>query len=121
MEPSSLRAPSPGSTTNGFTNYPVTVIVQDYGDLKPGTNVSASIRCETVTGALCVPVSAVERGDTVLVPGEGALSEDGSTVVDPSKLEERPVVLGISDGTYIQITTGLEEAKSKISVGRPGC
>ena len=101
-----------GSTTNGFTNYPVTVIVQDYGDLKPGTNVSASIRCETVTGALCVPVSAVERGDTVLVPGEGALSEDGSTVVDPSKLEERPVVLGISDGTYIQITAGLEEGET---------
>ena len=32
-----------GTTTNGFTNYPVTIIIQDYGDLKPGMNVSAEI------------------------------------------------------------------------------
>lgn len=98
-----------GSTTNGFTTYPVTIVVEDYGDLKPGMNVSATILGDTVKGALCVPVGAVNRGNTVLVPGEGAMSEDGTAVADASRLEERPVGLGASDGAYIEITSGLAE------------
>ena len=98
-----------GTTTNGFTTYPVTIRVEEYGDLKPGMNISATILCDTAKNVLCVPVGAVERGDTVLVPGEGALAEDGTAVADPSKLESRPVVLGRSDEAYIEITSGLEE------------
>lgn len=98
-----------GTTTSGFTTYPVTIVIRDYGDLKPGMNVSATILGETVENALCVPVGAVNRGNTVLVPGEGAMSEDGTAVADPSKLEERPITLGKSDDTYIEITSGLAE------------
>ena len=101
-----------GTTTSGFTTYPVTIVVKDYGDLKPGMNVSATILGETVEDALCVPVGAVNRGNTVLVPGEGAMTGDGAAVTDPSKLEERPVTLGKSDDTYIQITSGLEEGET---------
>lgn len=101
-----------GTTTSGFTTYPVTIVVEDYGDLKPGMNVSATILGETVEDALCVPVGAVNRGNTVLVPGEGAMTGDGAAVTDPSKLEERPVTLGKSDDTYIQITSGLEEGET---------
>lgn len=101
-----------GTTTNGFTTYPVTIVVEDYGDLKPGMNVSATILGDTVKDALCVPVGAVNRGNTVLVPGEGAMAEDGSAVADPSRLEERPVTLGQSDGTYIEITSGLTEGET---------
>ena len=95
-----------GTTTGGFTTYPVTIAIADYGDLKPGMNVTAAIRCETAENAVSVPVAAVSRGNVVLVPGEGALAEDG-TVADPAKLEERQVVLGVSDGDYIEITSGL--------------
>ncbi len=98
-----------GTTTSGFTTYPVTIAVQDYGDLKPGMNVSATILGETVRDVLCVPAGAVNRGNTVLVPGQGAMAEDGASVADPSKIEERPVTLGKSDGTYIEITSGLSE------------
>ena len=84
----------------------VTIAIADYGDLKPGMNVTAAIRCETAENAVSVPVAAVSRGNVVLVPGEGALAEDG-TVADPAKLEERQVVLGVSDGDYIEITSGL--------------
>lgn len=101
-----------GTTTNGFTTYPVTIVLEDYGDLKPGMNVSAKIMGETVKGALSVPVAAVSRGNTVLVAQPGALAEDGVTVADPSKAEERPVVLGINDDTYIEITSGLEEGET---------
>ena len=98
-----------GTTTSGFTTYPVTIVIEEYGDLKPGMNVSATILGETVKNALCVPVGAVNRGNTVLVPGEGALTEDGTALADPSGVEERPVTLGKSDDTYIEITSGLAE------------
>lgn len=101
-----------GTTTGGFTTYPVTIVIRDYGDLKPGMNVSATILGETVEDALCVPVGAVNRGGTVLVPGEGAMTEDGTAVADAAKLEERPVTLGVSDDAYIQVTSGLEEGET---------
>ena len=66
-----------GTTANGFTNYPVTVVIEDYGDLKPGMNVSAQIIGEEIPNALCIPVDAVDRGNTVTVPGPGALNDDG--------------------------------------------
>lgn len=98
-----------GTTVGGATNYPVTVIIRDYGDLKPGMNVSATIKGDVVPNALCIPVDAVERGNTVTVPGPGALNEAGTAVVDVTRLETRDVTLGKNDGEYIEVTGGLEE------------
>ena len=98
-----------GTTANGATSYPVTIIIEDYGDLRPGMNVSAQIIGEVVPNALCIPVDAVERGNTVTVPGPGALSEDGLSVVDVTKLETKEVTLGRNDDEYIEVTSGLEE------------
>lgn len=105
-----------GTTANGFTTYPVTIVLREYGDLKPGMNVSAEIQGETAENALCVPVSAVSRGNTVQVALPGALAEDGITVVDPTQVEERPVVLGINDSVYIEVTSGLEEGEKLLMV-----
>ena len=98
-----------GTTANGATSYPVTIIIEDYGDLRPGMNVSAQIIGEVVPNALCIPVDAVDRGNTVTVPGPGALSEDGLSVVDVTKLETKEVTLGRNDDEYIEVTDGLEE------------
>ena len=98
-----------GTTTNGFTTYPVTILLEEYGDLNPGMNVSTSIIVERAEGALTVPVSAVNSDGTVLVPGEGAMSPDGTTVAAPSRLERRQVTMGRSDQDYVEITSGLEE------------
>ena len=97
-----------GTTKDGFTTYPVTIAIRDYGGLMPGMNVSAIINCGTAENALTVPVAAVERGSTVLVAPAEALEEDG-TVTDPALLEERTVTLGANDARYIQITSGLTE------------
>ncbi len=40
-------------------------------------NVSARSSASGRRNALCIPVEAVERGNTVLLPGPGALDEDG--------------------------------------------
>ena len=42
------------------------------------------------------------------VPGPGALNEDGTAVVDITKLETKEVTLGRSDDEYIEVTGGLE-------------
>lgn len=106
-----------GTTTGGFTTYPVTILVQDYGQLKPGMNVSARVQCQTAENALCVPVSAVSRGSTVLVAQEGALAADGVTVADPTKIVSRTVTLGVSDDQWVQITSGLEEGETVLIEG----
>ena len=113
-----------GTTTGGFTTYPVTILLEEYGDLNPGMNVSTSIIVERTEGALTVPVSAVNSDGTVLVPGEGAMSPDGTAVVDPSRLERRAVTLGRGDQDYVEITSGLEEGDTVLvpiqSVGSMG-
>ncbi len=97
-----------GTTANGRTTYPVTVVVEGTPEeLKPGMNVSAEVLVEDAGNVLCVPVEAVQRGNTVLVAGQGALDESGN-LVDPAKLEERPVTLGRSSSEYIEILDGLE-------------
>lgn len=104
-----------GTTTNGFTTYPATILLEDYGGLNPGMNVSADIVVEQVKNALSVPAAAVQRGDTVLVPLEGCLSPDGTAVIDPAKTEERTVTLGGGDGEYVEITSGLSEGETVLT------
>ena len=98
-----------GTTVGGATSYPVTIILEDYGDLRPGMNVSATIIGEEIPDALCIPVDAVGRGNTVTVPGPGAMNEDNTAVADITKLETREVTLGRNDDVYIEVTGGLEE------------
>ena len=100
-----------GTTTDGFTTYPVTIVLEEFGALNPGMNVSADIIISREEGALCVPVAAVNSDSTVLVAGEGALAEDGVTVADLSKAERREVTLGGGDEDYVAITSGLEEGE----------
>ena len=100
-----------GTTTDGFTTYPVTILLSEYGALNPGMNVSADIIVEQAQQALCIPTPAVSGGNTVLVAPDGALGEDGS-VLDPAKLETRQVELGRSSQDYVEILSGLEEGET---------
>lgn len=106
-----------GVTTNGFTTYPVTIRLDGEGNqlaeagLKPGMNISAEIVVEEAKQVLCLPVDAVERGNTVLVAGPGARNEAGE-LVDPSKLEEREITLGRNNADWIEVVDGLEEGET---------
>ena len=99
-----------GTTLNGTTSYPVTVIINDMGDLFPGMNISAEIVIEQVKDVLAVPLDAVTRGNIVKVAPPEALNQNGD-LIDTSKLEERVVVLGSNDSAYIQVVSGLEEGE----------
>ncbi len=100
-----------GTTTNGFTTYPVTVVLDEFGALNPGMNVSAHVIVDQAKQVLCIPLAAVEGDGTVLVAGPGAVAGDGVTVLDPSKAERRTVELGRSNQDYVEITSGLEEGE----------
>ncbi len=56
-----------GSYSNGVTNYPVTVTLEETGELRPGMNVDAVIVLEASENAICIPVGALQRGDRVYV------------------------------------------------------
>ena len=106
-----------GTTQNGNTSYPVTVAVDGVGTdlagqgLLPGMSVSASIIVEELGSVLCVPVDAVQRGNTVLVAGPGALDQNGS-LIDFTKLETREVTPGRNNDEFIEILSGLEEGET---------
>ena len=101
-----------GTTMGGVTSYPVTVRIDETDGLLPGMNVDVEIEVQSETGVLAVPVSAVERGNRVLVK-TGETVEGAGTTLDENGLpvgyEYREVTLGINDDDYIQITGGLEE------------
>ncbi|MEG2097181.1 MAG: efflux RND transporter periplasmic adaptor subunit, partial [Pseudoflavonifractor sp.] len=97
-----------GNTVNGYTSYPVTVVIDDPRDLLPGMNISAKIMIEQIPQVLCVPVEAVARGNEVTVALPGALTPDGKQVADITKLETRTVTLGRNDEMNIEITDGLQ-------------
>ena len=92
-----------GTANNGVTSYPVKVTLNhkdaqtgmakdNYDKLIPGMNVSASVVIEKVENVLVVPVSAVRRGNIVIV------SEDSKSVgINPFSDMGAP---GESKGTH---------------------
>lgn len=97
-----------GTSADGVTSYPVKIVINDAGDLWPGMNVSAKIVVNSVKDVLRVPVSAVNRGNTVLV--KGAAGSDGIDQTGaPDGAKYVRVELGLNDESYIEVTKGLSE------------
>ena len=72
----------------------------------PGLPVTIGIDAGSATGAVLVPVTAVEgstgKGEVWVVPADG----------DADKAEKRDVTLGVNDGTNVQVTDGLKEGET---------
>ena len=56
-----------GTTSNGVTTYPVTIALDDAGELLPGMNVDATIVVKESYNTLMVPIEAVQRNNIVYV------------------------------------------------------
>ncbi len=95
-----------GTTENGVTTYPVTVEITDFDEqLLPGMNIDAEIVTSHVENTLCVPVSAVNRGNTVYVKGEKTDENDRA----PEGFYSVKVETGVYNDEWIEITSGLSE------------
>lgn len=99
-----------GTTTGGTTTYPVTVQVDEYGDLRPGMNVNAEIVVEQASDAIAVPNAAIERGDYVLVTTASPSAANADPeMTAPEGYVYVSVETGVSDDNYTEITAGLQE------------
>lgn len=67
------------SYSNGVTNYPVTVTLDDTGNLLPGMNVDAKIILDSSEDALVIPASALMRGNRVYVKKSSDSTENTDT------------------------------------------
>ena len=67
------------SYSNGVTNYPVTVTLDDTGSLLPGMNVDAKIILDSSEDALVIPASALMRGNRVYVKKSSDSTENADT------------------------------------------
>lgn len=128
-----------GTTASGVTSYPVTIRIDETEGLLPGMNANLEIVVAESEGVVTVPVSAIERGNKVLVktdadstaagdtttadalpdpaqggevPADAAMPEASVAAADdsiPEGFEYREVTTGLSDEDYIEITEGINE------------
>lgn len=99
-----------GTTANGSTSYPVTVRIDDMGELLPGMNATAKITTASVKNVLALPNAALVRGSYVLVAKDSPSAANAETsMTAPDGYVYVKVTTGISDDDYIEVKSGLQE------------
>ena len=72
-------------------------------------NVDAEIVISSTEDALAIPASAVNRGDTVLITADSPSAANALDQEAPEGYVYVAVETGVSDNSYIEITSGLQE------------
>ena len=101
-----------GTTSGGITTYPVTVRIDETDGLLPGMNVDAEIVVSSADDVLSIPSAAVSRGDMVLVTADSPSAVNALDEEAPEGYVYVPVETGVSDNSYIEILSGLQEGDS---------
>lgn len=94
------------SQSNGVTNYPVTVTLDEVGDLLPGMNVDGRIILDEAEDTLMIPVDALMRGNRVYVKDDTVTQAQGSV---PAGFRAVEVETGLVNDAFVQIVSGLSE------------
>ncbi len=92
------------TTSQGVTEYPVTVRIEEAGELLPGMNVTGEIIIEKAEKVIAIPSDALMRGNVVYVQDSTVTEANGEV---PAGFREVPVETGITDGDYVEVTKGL--------------
>ncbi|WP_295586926.1 HlyD family efflux transporter periplasmic adaptor subunit [uncultured Oscillibacter sp.] len=98
-----------GTTAGGITTYPVTVRIDETDGLLPGMNVDAQIVLSQADDVLAIPSGAVNRGDTVLITADSPSAANALDQEAPEGYVYVSVETGVSDDSYIEILSGLQE------------
>ena len=104
-----ITAPISGTTTSGTTTYPVTIRIDDYGELMPGMNATVSIVVDSAENALSIPNGAVVRGGYVLVTADSPSAANAADMAAPDGYVYVRVETGVSDDSYVEVVSGLTE------------
>ena len=95
------------TTSDGVTNYPVTITLDDgMDDLLPGMNVDGVIVLDEATDVLTIPADSLIRGNQVYVKDETVKEAMGDI---PAGFKAVEVTTGLINDDYVEITSGLEE------------
>lgn len=94
------------SNSNGVTNYPVTVTLDEVGSLLPGMNVDGLIILDEASDVLMVPVDALMRGNKVYVKDDTVTEKQGAV---PAGFRSVEVETGLINAEYVEIVNGLSE------------
>lgn len=92
-----------GTSANGVTYYPVTVTLDEVGELLPGMNVDGTIIVDSAEQVLAVPVDALQRGNTVYVKDETVTEAQGRV---PAGFREVSVETGLISTEFVEIVSG---------------
>lgn len=106
-----------GSTSYGVTSYPITIELYEFDGLLAGMNVSVEIVTDqSADGALKVPVTVLNRDGTIWI------TEDSPSAVNAVESSDVPdgyvavmVETGISDGSYLEVISGLQLGDTVVS------
>ena len=104
------RVSMKGSSSGGTTTYPITIRIDNTDGLRPGMNANAEIVVAEAGNALVVPNAAVIRGGYVLVSKKSPSAANAVEDMDaPEGYVYVKVETGVSDDSYTQIKSGLQE------------
>ena len=104
------RVSMKGSSSGGTTTYPITIRIDETDGLRPGMNANAEIVVAEASNALVVPNAAVIRGGYVLVSKKSPSAANAVEDMDaPDGYVYVKVETGVSDDSYTQIKSGLQE------------
>lgn len=97
---------SPASTAQaGVVFYKTTIILENPDEeLKDGMSANAEIVIEEHDGVLLIQNRAIQ----------GSLEKPWVQVVTNGQIEQRQISIGLSDGTYTEILSGLEEGEEVV-------
>lgn len=98
-----VKVANEGTSQNGVTTYPVTVVVLNPEQLLGGMNVNAEIIIQQKQNVLTVPVSAVQKvrnQNFVLVPRKSGSQDEAS--------QQRPENVGRTEGNPVNPAQGVE-------------
>ena len=94
--------------SNGVTNSPVTVTLDETGDLLPGMNVDGVILLDQTEDALMIPIDSLMRGNRVYVKDDTVKEAEGSV---PAGFRAVEVETGLTNDDYVEIVSGLSEGE----------
>lgn len=106
---------------NGITQYPVRVRMDENYKLLPGMNVDSKIVVSRVKNTDSLPLECLQRGNVVYIKDKNyvpdkkkkSMSELAAAINGqagiPDGFKETTVEIGIDDGNYVQIKSGLQK------------
>lgn len=106
---------------NGITQYPVRVRMDENYKLLPGMNVDSKIVVSRVKNTDSLPLECLQRGNVVYIKDKNYVPDKKKKSISelaaamngqggiPDGFKETTVEIGIDDGNYVQIKSGLQK------------